>query len=288
MTRIKITVRIAALILPGILAVIAIPAAWAQTAASAPVPTVAQKLSVTKSQPILQPGKTFTIQFPNIPSTLAELLDARGMKPMMTVFLPQNYDPARKYPLLIFLNGGDGSRGNNPGVARALSEEMDFICADLPLFRVPNFDKTKMVLQSEDGKYMWPFHKQMLEELERVVPNVDTAHIVIGGFSNGAHATGAMIDQSNGEAARMFAAVFLVEGGGHMTQYSLLKGKPLLIVYGGQGPRPERIQEIITAANAGGVELTTYAMKGVGHAFPLWVYPTVRTWLRGPAIGQSK
>jgi predicted esterase len=286
MARTRRAARIAALTLPVILAVIAPPAAWAQTT-TAPVPAAVQKPPVANVQPpALQPGKTFTIQFPEMPTTLAEVMDAKGIKSMMTVFLPQNYIPARKYPLLIFFNGGNGgSRGNSLGIARALTEETDFICADLPLFRVPSFDKTKPVIQDEDGKYMWPFHKQMLAELERVVPNVDTAHIVIGGTSNGAHAAQAIIDQSNGEAARMFAAVFFVNGGGRMVQYNLLKGKPLLIVYGETALRPSRLQEIITAAKAGGVELTTYGMKGVGHGFPALAYPTVRVWLRGPAVG---
>jgi dienelactone hydrolase len=261
---------------------------------SNPVLVVVRKLPAVSTQPVvnpppaLRPGQSFTLQFPDLPPTFDELVDPKGIKPQMTVFLPKNYDPARKHPLLIFLNGGTGGRGTNPGVARALTEETNFVCASLPLFHkaAPGSPGYDLIIREEDGKYMWPLHKRMLAELERVVPNIDPARRVIGGFSNGAHSAQEMIDQSDGEAARMFSAVFLVNGGGRMKRYDLLKDKPLLFVYGGTAMRPERLEEIIAAAKAGGVDVTAYGMKGIGHAFPESEYPAVRKWLCGPAISR--
>ena len=71
-----------------------------------------------------------------------------------------------------------------------------------------------------------------------------------------------------------------------MKRYDLLKDKPLLFVYGGTAMRPERLEEIIAAAKAGGVDVTAYGMKGIGHAFPESEYPAVRKWLCGPAISR--
>jgi predicted esterase len=241
----------------------------------------------TSTKPSLQPGRSFTLQFSDLPPTFEELADAKSIKPQMTVFLPKNYAPARRYPLLIFLNGYTGGRGGNPGVARALTEETDFICVNLPLFHkaAPGSPGYDLIIREVDGKYMWPLYKRMLAELDRVVPNIDTANRIIGGFSNGAHATQELIDQSDGEAARMFSAFLLVEGGGNMEQYDLIKGKPFLIVSSNAKSRP-RAQQICDAAEAAGA-VATLIFKDVGkHDFPVSAYPAVREWLRGPAIGR--
>lgn len=86
--------------------------------------------------PQVAPGKTFTLEFPDMPPTMACPLDPKNpSKPSMTVFLPTNYDANTKHPLLIFLKGETGGNGNSPGVARKLAEDKDFICVDLPFFK---------------------------------------------------------------------------------------------------------------------------------------------------------
>lgn len=242
-----------------------------------------------KPQSPLRPGQVFSLQFPDLPATFDELVEAKGIKPQMTVFLPSNYAPDRKHPLLVFLNGGTGGRGDNPGIARALVDEADFVCVSLPLFHqaAPGSAGYDVVIRDADGRYMWPFYKRMLAELGRAVPNLDPSRRVIGGTSNGAHAVQAVVDQSDGEAAEMFSAFFLVNGGGRLQRYDLLKDKPLLIAYGDKALRASRQAEIVTAAKAGGTALTIYEMKGVGHAFPASEYPAIRKWLRGEAIGQT-
>ena len=239
--------------------------------------------------PQLLPGSVITIQFSEMPPTLAELLEAKGIKPMMTIFLPQNYDPHRKHPLLIFLNGGDGGRGMDPRIARKLSEEKDFICVALPLFKEkveppsPTNGMARMIIREADCKFMWPFYKTMLAKLEETVPNIDPAHRILGGFSNGAHATQGLIDQSDGEVARRFSVFFFGEGGGRLQRYDLLKGKPFLMLYG--GPKSSaRAHQVYDSAVVAGAKATLYEMKGVGHAFPESQYPAVRAWLRGPAM----
>ena len=84
----------------------------------------------------LAPGSSFAVTFPEMPATFYALEQKKALQAQMTVFLPTNYDRGRKHPLLIFLNGGDGGTGANPGVARALSAEQDFVCVSLPLFKV--------------------------------------------------------------------------------------------------------------------------------------------------------
>lgn len=227
----------------------------------------------------LQPGKTLTIAFPEMPRTFYNLTTTDSRQPAMTVFLPTNYDPQRKYPLLVFLQGGNGGGGGNPGIA--LTQERDFICVNLPLWKVNIKD---MVIRDEDCKLMWPLHKQMLAKLSEIVPNIDTSHRVLGGFSNGAHATGGLIDCSNGEVARYFSGFFFVEGGGRTQRYDLIKGKPLLICYGYQPKREAartRVAEFSKVASDAGAKVTVHEMPNTGHDFPNREYPFVLQWLRG-------
>ena len=278
-------------IVPGrlVVALLSLAAAWACSAA-APGPGTQPAAGTQPSagtRPALRAGQSFSIQFPDMPPTFAELVEPNGVKPQMTVFLPKNYDPARKHPLLVFLNGGSGGQGGNPGVARGLSQDRDFICVSLPLFHkaAPGSPGYNYIILAADGNYMWPLHKRMLAELERAVPNMDPNRQVLGGFSNGAHAMAALIDESDGEVARRFSAFLFVEGGGHLVHYDLIKGKPFLMVSSNAKSRP-RAQQICDAAKAAGAA-ASLIFENVGkHDFPFSSYPAVREWLRGPAIGQ--
>jgi len=200
----------------------------------------------------------------------------------MTVFLPRNYDPQRKHPLLIFLNGWDGGNASNPTIARALSEEQDFVCVALPLFKARldasvTPDTRRILIQDDDGRYAWPHYRVMLQKLDELVPNLDPAHRILGGSSNGAHTVAGLINESDGEVARLFSAYFLVDGGGGLRRFDLLKDKPLLMVCGVWRPNPE-------AALAAGVKLTIHRMQEAKHAFPETEYPPIREWLRGPGM----
>jgi hypothetical protein len=180
-------------------------------------------MSATEPAHRLTPGSTLTVTFPEMPSTFYTLSQKKNVKAQMTVFLPTNYEPGRKHPLLIFLGGGDGGTGSNPGVARALTAEKDFVCISLPLFKVtdPKAPGGDFIMRDPDAKYMWPFFRTMLAKLEDRVPNIDPAHRVLGGFSNGAHAAQGLIDESDGEIARRFSAFFFVEGGGRLQRVTL-------------------------------------------------------------------
>jgi hypothetical protein len=66
---------------------------------------IAAEAKVGEAPRKLAPGGSFTITFPDMPATFEELVDAKGIKPQMTVFLPKNYEPAGKHPLLIAYGG---------------------------------------------------------------------------------------------------------------------------------------------------------------------------------------
>ncbi len=242
----------------------------------------------------LAPGGLLTIQFPDMPPTFHAIFQKKEVKAQMTVFLPSNYEPGRKFPLLIFLNGWDGGSGADLGVARSLCQGRDFICVSMPLFKAADFKVDKpntpgvgFIMVAEDGKYMWPFFKTMLAKLDEVVPNIDPAHRILGGFSNGAHATSALLDGSDGEIARRFSAFLCVEGGGKLQHYDLLKGKPFLMVSSNVKSKP-RAQQICDSAKAAGAKATLIVEDVGKHDFPTSAYPAVRAWLRGLAMEKQE
>ena len=240
--------------------------------------------------PQVAPGKSFTVEFPEMPPTMAHLLDPKNTsKPSMTVFLPTNYNARAKFPLLIFLKGGSGGNGNNPDTARKLVADRDFICVDLPLFKykAEGNAPTTLGLTDADCRYMWSLHKQMLDKLGQFVPNTEPTHSVLGGFSNGSYATARMIVQSDGEVLKRFAAFIFVESGAQLLKpdlLTLLKGHPVLAAYGTKSNSPERIQEITQINKDAGVKFVMHEMKEIGHAFPESEYPAVKDWLRNVVL----
>ena len=178
------------------------------------IAALAPALAGHAAEPASKPaaGALITVKFPEMPRTFA------GAVPQMAVFLPVNYDPARKHPLLIFLRGGDGGNDSNPAIARDLVEDKDFVCVSLPLFKEKDPNQT-VLIRDNDCKVAWPLYKTMLAKLDEVVPNIDPNHRVLGGFSNGAHMTAALINQSEGEAAARFCAFFLIDGGGGVARF---------------------------------------------------------------------
>jgi predicted peptidase len=239
---------------------------------------------VAEPKPKLSAASTFTIGFPEMPPTFRALMHPEQKETaQMTVFLPSNYSAERKYPLLVFLNGGDGGNGSNPGVARALSEDKDFVCLSVPLFRTGDPTANgNFVVRQADGKTMWPYFRTMLAKLDTLVANIDPAHQILGGFSNGAHATAALIDGSDGEITKRFSAFLFVEGGGHLEHYDQLTGKPLLMVASSAKSKP-RAEEILNTAKDAGALGTFVFQDAGGHDFPKTAYPAVREWLRGAA-----
>jgi predicted peptidase len=231
----------------------------------------------------LVPGGTITIPFPDMPPSFSAQVQKQNIKPQITIFIPSNYQRDRKYPLLIFLNGADGGNGVNPGVARALCGGKDFICVGVPLFKATPAKGPSDLMTDEDAKYMWPYFRTMLTRLDEIVPNIDPAHQVLAGFSNGATATQGLIDQSDGEVARRFSAFFFVGGGGRLQRIDLLKGKAILMVGTFAKSRP-RLQEICDTATAAGARASMIIEDTGKHEFPVSAYPSVGSWLRGPGL----
>ena len=159
--------------------------------------------SASSASAPLVPGQQFTIAFPDMPQPFDAISAGKRSTATMHIFLPQNYDAQRQHPLLIFLGGGNGGAAGGMNVARKLADERDFVCVGLPYFKAKvetnATGKIGLALYPEDFEIMWPLLRTMLAKLDAKVPNIDPAHRILGGFSNGGHTTAGLLDYSEGE-----------------------------------------------------------------------------------------
>lgn len=229
----------------------------------------------------LTPGDTFSIPFHEMPPTYWSISTSNKGPARLSISLPKNYTPGGKFPLLVSLYGGTGGNGGpKAAIVSAMTGDQDFVCASMPLFKkvAPKDPGGNVVMRDEDAQYMWPFFRTMLAKLFEVVPNIDKSRMIIGGFSNGAHATQGLIDESDGEIAKQFSAFFFIEGGGRLKHYELLKGKPYLMVSSQTASKP-RAQQIIDQASAAGASTTFIFEDAGGHTIPMKAAPAMHAWL---------
>ncbi len=143
-------------------------------AAAKPVPRSELKGQVT-------PGATLRFDFPEM------TVDRKGALAACHLTLPAGYDAAKKYPLVAWLGGGEG--GNQP--SGAFLPAGDFILVGLPYPKGANNPAQANMVG--DYAKVWAYHRFMLDEIAKVIPNLDKPRSIIAGFSNGAHAIDGML-----------------------------------------------------------------------------------------------
>ncbi|HLY09285.1 MAG TPA: hypothetical protein VKW04_08295 [Planctomycetota bacterium] len=215
--------------------------------------------------PRVKPGQSFVVSFPGLPQTLAK-------KPSeLHVFIPRKYDPAKKHPLFLWLNGNDGPPGINTGPVG----EDHFVVASLPLYKVNPAEG--LLLKNEDARYIWSCWKPMLAELERIVPNLNPEIRVVGGFSNGANCQAVLLNKVK-EFADGFKGFLLWEGGNMLDNFKVLPAHSLFVLYGEKSLGKYGAPIALSASKAG-ADAEFFEMKGVGHDAPASFNPKVRDWI---------
>lgn len=117
-----------------------------------------------------------------------------------------------------------------------------------------------------------------------VIPNIESDHNVLGGFSNGAHSIAAIVDANDRDLLSRFDHFILVEGGLSLANGENLAGKDVLVMYGGStegrhGYVVEALDAVYDRLLAGGANATRVIMEDTGHALPGKFYPRIAAWV---------
>ena len=217
-------------------------------------------------------GTVVALEFPALPK------DHNGNPASCNVSIPDDYDPSKPVPLLVWIAGGKG--GNMPGGGFALVDKAHWAVAALPY---PSTAPTPADSLGDKSHMdiILGYHKTMLEEVVKLLPNLDPQLRVVVGFSNGAHTIGTNIARGEKEFTELFNAFVIIEGGGEVPEArKKLRGKYAYLAWGNENKGSKDYMGIVSAcAKDAKLETTTHEMTGVGHAFPDSEKVLVKEWI---------
>lgn len=215
----------------------------------------------------IKAGATVKLDFPDLSP------DRKDQPAALNMRVPDKYDPSKPVPLIVWLGGADG--GNSAGSCAALVDQTKFLMVGLPYPKgANNPGQANMVGEFGD---IWDYHKTMLDEIIKLVPNIDPKIKIIAGFSNGGHAIDGMMKEK--EFREFFKAYVLIDGGMDEGKYSGMSGTYAYIAWGSKSPSANNSQKIAKSAKRGRMTIESHAMEDVGHAFPAEEKALVKKWI---------
>jgi predicted peptidase len=250
----------------------------------------------SKPAPDLKPGTRMILKFPELPQMLYAMQSGQEATTQAYLALPENYSPERRFPLFVFLYGGHGGPGAGPGRGQQIMENKDCIFVNLPLFK-KKFDpdgpfKGLLITTEQDGETICQTYTAMLKRIDATIPNIDTAHNIIGGMSNGATSIVAIFETGDAYLMSTFQNLVLSEGGWHSIKtFDRYRGKGILYLYGdyvgqnnwlGKKMRedlPNAVKKLDDAVKANQLNATGHDMKDTGHDMPAEFNADVKTWV---------
>jgi hypothetical protein len=251
----------------------------------------------------LKPGAILLLEFPDLPDTLATMETGERQPARLIAQLPANYSLNGKSPLMVFLNRGDGGRGNDLPVGRETVGSNDFICVNLPLFKRAPLD-TNFLISMPDFETMSRAYRVMLGKLLDTLPNVTTERSVFGGFSAGAHTTGVLLAGRDEFILKHFRSFYLLEGGfgplaAHVLGSPTMKPNRFLIMRGDQPDKNPKYlpyfnaldhlaQALEYSAQEQHLDFTYIVMKGYGHELAPKYRALLGQWVRGEKLLESE
>jgi predicted esterase len=205
-----------------------------------------------------------------LPDTFYTVKTGKKVPAQMEAQLPSNYSTSGKFPLFVFLKGGDGGDAgiDSTGGTRYMIGDTDFISVSLPLFKAasgPNSTvgevigkdaqvnlppamlemiknmRSSGIISQQDYDVINSSYAVMLGKLFETIPNIDPDRSVLIGFSNGAHTIGVLLAGKSPFVLGHFHSFCMVEGGMAMafdpktTLTPELKNHRYLILFGDGG-----------------------------------------------------
>jgi len=216
-------------------------------------------------------AEDLTLTFPDLPH------ERHDQVAQCHVTLPKGYDLQKKYPLVVWLEGGDG--GDQPH--SDFLPPGDYVLAGLPYPKGANHPTVNYIVG--DFPTIWKFHRTMLEEIYRKVPNIDRSTSIIAGFSNGAHSIDGMLRLNLPPEERVsayFRVFILVEGGGWTSgDFPGMKGKFAYVAFGENSGLTRTVPRVAQGLIAQGAQVRLSMMRNTGHSFADFEKETVKHWL---------
>jgi hypothetical protein len=256
----------------------------------------------------LAPNAILSFTFPDLPETFFSKATHQKYPPMLSARLPENYTRDGKFPLFVFLNGGNGGRGDS-SPARDIVGPRDFIVVSVPLFRDASGAKapplpgvnTDALVNINDAPVLGASYRVMLQKLLDAVPNISTERSTLGGFSNGAHATGALLAAKDPFILDHFTAFCFFEGGMALAmnpsalQEPALKHCRFIALFGDHDKDPKLqtmrklvaeplVDSLAREASLLQLDFTRIVMKGYGHETPPEYQKLLGSWIRGEKL----
>jgi hypothetical protein len=248
----------------------------------------------------LVPGKITEILFPkaDLPPTLYTMMTGTEVPPCLTVRLPDDFDPNKTYPLLVYVPGLHGGPKGNIYNAQTIAGPRGWIVATLPLFKKsidPNEPVGGIIVSFQDYPVISKAYEIMLGRLFELVPNIDREKSAMVGFSNGAITIGVLVSCHDEFILTHFRNFCLVDHGMfHLTDLhkKYARGCRYLILVGdkedlGRDLKIRRSQLLQDEMKLLGVNLSYQIMKDTGHEFQDRHMALVGKWLRNEAVIES-
>ncbi len=211
-------------------------------------------------------------------------LDGQGNEMPYRLFIPDQYDPAERYPLVLYLHGS-GNRGRDNVYQITDDCGPDMLTRPAVQMRYPSF----VVAPQAPTGGQWGFYLgstapvalaiAIVRELQREF-SIDAQRIYVTGYSMGGLGSFYLLDKY----PELFAAALPLAGGGSPEIAHHIRELPLWAFHGERDyfvPITGRVrdgievygtQDMITALRAAGGNPRFTLMEGYGHLIPCWVY----------------
>jgi len=235
----------------------------------------------------LVPDTTLMLEFPQLPKTSYFQATGQHATPLCSVYLPQNFDNSKKFPVVLWIDGGMGGAGDCAIHLKNKMGSKDYILINFPLFKnqieplksdSSNF-WTRLRIRNTDRDILWASYKTMLDSIFHLIPQIDCNNAFMGGFSNGAHATAVLLNRPRAEITHYFNKFFFVEGGDGLDDYNILGGRAVLFMQGTELSYPNWVKSFYKNAKKHKAKASFIYMKGVGHDFPKVYFQRFKTWV---------
>jgi predicted peptidase len=207
---------------------------------------------------------------------LSKTMTTDGGERTYMVYVPEEYDPEQRWPLVVFLHGAgergdDGVDQSTVGIGPAIEENPE------------RFPCIVVMPQCPTG-VMWPAQAEHIDtviSLTLAEYSIDESRMYLTGLSMGGYGT-FMYGADNVDR---FAALVPICGGGRITDAAKLATVPMWVFHGEADPvvTPDKSRSMVEAIKAAGGDIRYTEYPEVGHNSWDAAYgdPELMAWMLG-------